>query len=224
LPTRYLSGVLRGLDNIFNFRSSQRGAPEEIELDLPVQTVLDVERIASYGSGFGVNAGWWIAATTHTHTVVGTLSTTLNPYRPAFSVNGYPVAVDMEDFMVWFYSGWAQNSQTADFDEATIGLLMQAATVGPSAAATFGMSASLMLAWDSFRNSTPGINYMFNNQEPPTSSPHRPVPMPAISGDVQAATRPAVFYTSVSLAAGTVTVLMNSLHWIGAKLAPPPAM
>jgi len=133
MPTRYLSTVLRGLEGIYSFVSSQRGAPEEVELDLPLQLVSDVSRMAEYGTGLGLLNGWTNAAVNQVHTVTGDILTTINLAAPANALFGWPPTYDRDKFMPWLYGGWGSATEFADFVRAAILIRYQPELIGPAA-------------------------------------------------------------------------------------------
>jgi len=222
MATRYLSGVLKGLDNIFNFRDSQKGAPGDVELDLPIQPVVDTSRIAMYGSGLGSNVGWYLVSITNAHTVVGVLQVSVPVYSPAFSKNTYPATISKTDFMAWYYSCWATMTDGTDFNAASVTLQHQSSSVGPTGITTFAVALEMMQRWNEVRGTSGGVDIAAQANEPPTGGPDRPVPLPGIEGDPLAATRPAILFTTEADSNGTNTVTGNARIWVGAKLALPP--
>ena len=221
MPVRYLSTVLRGLDGIYQFVSSQRGAPEEVELDLPIQVVSDVSRMAEYGTGLGLVNGWTIAALIQTHTVTGQLLSFIDPATPTNALFGWPASYDRETFMPWVYNSWMTSDDNADFSAASAYIRYQIEMVGP--AGTLSTIQNLVLSNYDGTVLVPTTTERFgtNLDSPSFESPMRPIPMPGRSGGISTV-QPNLIYASISDSGGTISFDWNTLLWIGSRFANPP--
>jgi len=218
--TQYLSTVLRSLERVYRFRSSQRTAPDELELDVPIQVVHDVSRMAQYGTGVGPkNFGFWIAAFQNVHTVTGNLTGTMQLDNPTNSLNGYPDTFSADDFQAWIMRAWMDSTDTGDMAGAQVIMGHSASSIGPTGVA--GVIANDIVVMGD--GSAPAANAdgsgrtIIQNSEP-SNWFHRPVPLLQKEDGSAALMK----FTSTADGAGTVTVDFNVLFWLGRKGATPP--
>lgn len=217
MATKYLSRVLRGIDDVFNFRSSQKGAPSDVELDLPVQTVLDVGRYADYGAGrFGENFGWWIMGTSNIHTIVGKLIQTLSLQNAFANLNGYESGWDEDDFMAWVFRAWCTNTDQNDFADCQTMIQNSATSVGPGGASGQAAVRHMIFRGEASIGVASGDRPIFSLNEPSESL----LPMPILArNDIAGAN---IVMNSNADNAGTVEVDFNLLFWLGPKGVLPP--
>ena len=217
MTTRYLSRVLRGIDSVFKFRPSQKGAPEDVELDLPVQTVLDVGPYANLGAGkFGVNYGWWVASTSNVHTVVGTLLQTMDLNNAFQNLNGYEAGWNEDELMAWIYRGWATCTLVSPFKTAQIIVQQPASSIGPGGAAA-PATRQMILDADATVTMAGAPHIAAAEGEPLMSSSF---PIPILNRDD--GSNGFLVFGSEADATGIVTIVFNVLFWLGPKGAPPP--
>jgi len=223
VPSRYLSTVLVGLERIYRFRTAQRGAPEEVELDLPIQTVTDVSRLAERGTGIGygfANAGFWCFTGSTIHVATGNLLVTFVPSNPTFSVNGFPQGgYDPVDFMAWVYGMWMDVNDSVDYKASNMFVQHAPTSVGPTAA-TQVIARQLVVTGDSVAAATTGA---FTTVEL-AGDAQNVVSMPFPILQRSRASNASIGMNSQSDSSGTVTINHSGLLWIGQQGATPPGM
>lgn len=221
--TQYLSTVLRTLERLYRFRSSQLTAPEEIELGVPIQLVNDVSRMAMYGSGVGDNLGYYLAHLKTTHTVNGTLTLAITPNNPTQALNGWPSTYNPDRFQLWILRAWADNNDPTDFVRAGAFLQHSASSIGPAG------GSAVQQARDNIFLARESVTVADSAGEPTAAGSTRPVqqslfsvPIPLLQKDDGAAAT--IGITTTAGTGGTLSVDVNFLLWLGVKSATPPGL
>lgn len=218
--TRYLSTVLKNLEKVYRFTSSQLTAPEEIELEVPIQLVHDVSRDSKYGSGVGQNEGYWLLHAANTHTITGTLTFSIDPTNPSQRLNGFP-AYDPDKFQLWIIRAWIDVTETVDNKEAGIFLTHSATSIGPAGAAAVQVARdNIVSALNTLVTSSGGLPMRSDANNGVLQSQFHPIPL-LQTGDIAAAT---IGFTSTADGGGTVGYDFNVMIWLGRRGATPPGL
>lgn len=135
MADRILGTLLKALERVYRFPSAQKGAPDSVELDLPIQTVHDLSNIAEYGSGLApINDGFWVFTNRHVHAAGGTLVNTPTPFDTSLPVaNGFPAnrGGGITEMVWWFYNTWCETSSGGNYSSSRDYIVHGSATVGP---------------------------------------------------------------------------------------------
>ena len=133
MPSKILGRLLRPLDQVYRFVGAQKGAPEEFELDLPIQPVHDLSSMAAFRSAsWPINDGLLNFTTRLVHAGASTLSTTPSPWSGSVA-NGFPTdrGGNYPEICWWIYRTWVTASN-AGFTRAIAMVIHGSATVGIS--------------------------------------------------------------------------------------------
>lgn len=218
--TRYLSVVLKNLEKVYRFTSSQLTAPEEIELGVPIQLVHDVSRDSKFGSGAGQNEGYWILHAANTHTVPGTLTFAITPTDPTNRLNGFP-AYDPDKFQLWVMRGWMDVTSLTQSDSGVIFLNHASSSIGPTGAATAQVARdNIIWVRGTVETATLGFPTGASSAVPQSQSLFNPIPL-LQRNDGAAAT---IGFSSTADGAGNVAYDFNVLFWLGRRGATPPGL
>lgn len=219
MPNRILGSVLKGLETIFQFRGAQKAAPQEMELDLPIQVVADVSRIAGLGAGIGFFQGFTVFGDVHSHVAVGDIVTTGFPRFPSTAQNGYVDKWDPRNYWGWIYDTWVGDNDDADVDSAFVALVQGQGSIG---AINAGSPANVRFPL--FAGPSLAVGVVEDNVIPNDNLQRGPsYPMPLLIRPTELSTNdPFLYFRSSSKNAGTVTITMNTLFWVGPRGALPP--
>ena len=132
MADRILGRLLKPLEKVYRFVGAQKGAPDTFELDLPIQPVHDLSRMAGIRSSVGpINDGFWNFTARHVHAGAGTITSTPSPWTSSVA-NGFPASRggSAPEIAWWIYNIWviASNSNVSSGFAAVI---HGSATVGP---------------------------------------------------------------------------------------------
>jgi len=218
MPDPILGRVLRGLERVYNFRTSQKGSPDSFELDLPIQPVHDLSSQATIGSGVGPNDGFWIQCDRHAHVAVGVLETTPSFRQPDASTNGYPTtpSYDPVPSMVWQYASWvATTTGGADFSYGIMAGSFQARMSGP--VDNGGGVVQGPLWW----HGSAILGGLIRNEL--YDQGFRP--FPCMMSDIQSGALDfEIYIRSAADNAGTEELHFNTLFWLGPRGVNPPVV
>lgn len=201
--------VLKLLENLYRFVSSQDGAPTEFELGLGISAVHDVGRMAEIGAA-RINrdsAGYWIASIRQVHTVTGSLTDDLNFTNPGSAGEAY--SIDERREWIWLMADWLSANDGTDFGESTlfINVITNDFFIGPAE----GVPASVRQPFARY-TSVDGTSGQGIRDATTTDI------YPALVLSPQDGIR----MVSVSDTAGTVTITQNILFWQGLRNTFPP--
>jgi len=217
MPVTILSRVLAGLERTYKFKSSQKGAPNDMELDLPIQLVHDLSAEAAMGAGVGpANNGFWIANYGVLHVATGTITTTPDPFNPVTGANGFPSPIDARDLSIWMYDVWGYTSDGTDLSSITLQHYQASTAVGPSNAVGGPQVPQII-----FRGTSESRNsILMLSTTSGVIAPRYPFRMLRGEG---AATLDSYFkIISAAVGAGTVTNVLQLMLWLGPKGIAPP--
>lgn len=144
---RFLARVLDALDNIYRFESALK-APSGVEIALPIQTVHDVSRLTSRGSG-----RYWLIRATMVHAGAGSITTIVDPYAPAsgttVALNGWTTPGLQEE--IWFIDafGHLAGGAAANFNGGGVGINYPPRDVGLEYILNTATSTQLIRSWTS---------------------------------------------------------------------------
>jgi len=213
---RIFSGVIRALSNIYQYPDSQKAAPGEIELDLPIQVVHDVSRIATPGAALGERSGFWVGGATHAHVATGNLTSTPSPYDNTGTTasSTYPTAPDPLEWGAWIYSAWIETNDQVDWNYGTLGINQGIDNLGPAGAGV-PIAIQNIVYWNARVNDYPIENSATAGRFA------RPIPL-LTRIPVSGTGRPFLRFLTNADTAGTVTNDMNYLFWMGKRGTLPP--
>jgi len=132
MADRILGRLLRPLEKVYKFPGAQKGAPDSFELDLPIQPVHDVSRMASVRSATGpINDGFWNFTSRIVHAGASILSTTPSPWSASVA-NGFPEdrGGNAPEVAWWIYNIWVTLSSNSLVNLGAA-VVHGSATVGP---------------------------------------------------------------------------------------------
>lgn len=213
MADRILSKVLKALETVYQFPGGQKGAPESMELDLPIQVVHDASSSARIGRAPGMSDGWWLLEDYHNHLGLGTLVTTPSLRTPGFaSSNTYPAPYNKEDLQAWIYDSFVCMDDAGDFALAMSGLQFCNQAIGP-----VNINGA----------NTPRIPLYYGTAPVSTlvlkgSNQKAEIPIPYITYPGGNANDSVLYNYSTADNVGTCGISIFTLFWLGPKGTPPP--
>lgn len=214
MADRIFAGVLKGLERIYKFPSAQRGAPSDLELDLPIQCVHDMDSLATMGAGVGRQNGFWVGGGQHAHVGVGTLITTPDPFNATVAANEFPDPIDARDWSIWIYDVWANADDNADFNYMILSMVQASRARGP-----WGSGTGSILRRNILDGSVVSDEAVIGN-----TVNYNAVPMPfrIMRNEGGGVGDSFLRFVSAAKVAGTCNIAINYNFWLGPKgLAPP---
>ncbi len=212
MPEPILGPVLKALERLYTFRTAQRGAPDAMELSLPIQPVHNMDRLAAMGSPRGRQNGFWIGGGQHVHTIVGGLVTTPDPFAPAINTNEYPALVDARDESIWLYDCWMIQNDPADFVIGSLDHVQGSTSRGPWGAGVGAIIDKPLLYGTA----------VFNEFVTQTGTLNRWWPFRVLRNEGGGIGDSFLQFNTSAGVGGTLTVTMNYLFWLGPKGIIPP--
>lgn len=220
MATKILSRILRNLAYIYRFPSEQKGAPGELELDLPIQTVQDLSELSAVGAARGFSDGWFVGKTQHGHVATGTIESTFFPrwatVRFGIYGSGSPV-FSADEYNMWLYDWWLDHDDATDFNNATMALRHAALAVGP--AEPLGQTSTVYDRVIGRYQQTTAVGQVVNaglEDADTFVQVIRPLPMPTQQGHA-ASLDPLLYNRSVADTTGTITFFFFYLFSIVPK-------
>lgn len=214
MPDTYLSRILKGLERMYQFPSAQKGAPSDVELDLPIQVVQDVDGLATMGAGVGRQNGFWLWNVGITHVATGSIIATPNPFLPAVAGNGFPAIIDARDDSIWLYDIWGNSDDIGDVNSVMVSHAHGSIAVGPSN----GVGGPQV--WQPMFYATASNDSAFT---PLSTARYFPTwPIRILRNEGGGAADSFMRFRSIADNAGTVTNTMQMMIWLGPKGVSPP--
>jgi len=209
VATSILSQGLRHLWRIWRWRSSQTG-PSEIELDLPIQTVADVQRVQELGSANGPFAGYWRVSVTQTHAIAGEINETL-VLGGAAGTGEYTLRPG--DDWAWYIEGFGSIDVTAALGSADIYLPAPSDRFYGPTDANPADGPRLLIRFTGQTTIAAGPEFSLTPQLNYNSVIPRLIPFPAGVG--------LGFRSEASVAS---TIALEAIIWVGPIGVMPPGM
>lgn len=211
MPLRFSKQPLRLLDAIYGFIGGQTG-PKEFAIESAIQPVHDLSRSAEL-AGFGTREGYWVCEADQVHVAAGSITDAIDVYNPAVSshnarngwIDGMP-----PDLRVWILDCWGVLAGTDTlFNHAEIEVGTPADIVGISTGAAAGFDR---LLWTGDTGTLGGNIFL-------AGAPSKIAEMPV-------RLEPGELMTMISeqAGAGTVTVRLSAMMWVGVQGAAPPGL
>jgi len=215
MADKILGTLLRALERVYKFPSAQKGSPDSFELDLPIQPIHDLSKMAILGSGIApINDGYWIQTARHAHVAVGQLTSTPSPFDNSLPVaNGFPATRSQRDLAWWMIDSWSYNDDFGDFSDARDAINHGSATVGPYAVGA-QLRRRILHYWSTRAGSD-------NLQDSDLYVVDTGFPLRVLENQIS--TISAFWYLlSNSQNVGTVNIDFNMLFWMGPPGVCPP--
>lgn len=181
MASRILSRILRNLSNVYQFPSEQKSAPDELEMDLPIQSVQDLNELAVIGSARGFSDGWFLGKSVIIHVATGELESNLFPRSAPVRYGVYGAGIPIwpaHEYGLWLYDAWGTSDESVggDFSSFTSGLRYGAYTVGP--AGPMGITSTTFDRLLIYGTAVRAIGQSVYGVENSLNEPAYPFPMP----------------------------------------------
>lgn len=207
--------VLTLLESLYRFTGGQKGAPDSVELDLGVQPVHDLSRMAEIGAAKIVraSAGYWMASVTHTHVAgIATIDSTLNLVSPFHTASeGYSFIE--RDSWAWYIADWCTVTSVANsfIVQTQLNNITNDFFVGPSVGPPNSV-IGVINRYTSFDNNALHEVGLSNTRRT------TPLPLPILSP------QDGILVSSRNQAGGITTINVNIMLWIGQRNTFPPGL
>lgn len=205
MATRFVRGVLRVINRLYDF---QGDSPVSLfDQSSPIQRVHEVARQAELGSGVGRQDGYLVHVEQQAHVGVGTIYGELTFAEAAALQTEYPLA----ELGVWLMAFSVTISDTADFDNATLGYIDRSTSAPMDLLLARYTSQAVAIRSGGGVQAIAGASTLGN-----VVAPAR-LPFPLLPNG-------SIACTSVADNLGTTQIDFNLLLWMGARGSRPPGV
>jgi len=208
----FTKNPLKALDAIYRFVGGMSGL-RNFALEAPIQPVYDVGRLAEL-AGYGGRQGYWGMQADQVHVAAGEIVDALDPYSIGAdgNRNGWDLILS-DDLRVWVLGCFAVRfgGTAGVFEAAAVQVVMPGEMVGPTDTGTGVDQPILIWRGDVLNAFVDSVD----DATAPTNKFVLPIMVPPGG---------AVNLSSQQTGAGTISIRVGCLLWVGAQGTTPPGL